>query len=324
MRVKREDVSQPLGVASVLICLLIATIRGGNPVAIKLVLRSLSPMQGAFIRVAIGCASIGLYSLARDEDLRPRRAELGPIALLSLIYAIQISANQTGSDYTSPVFVAILFNTYPILANLVSSFVVPEDRLTPLRGIGLAVAFTGVAWVFLSRIASPLAPNPLLGNSLIIVAATLLAFRMVYLRQLTLRISYIRAVFWPLIGSLPLFLLGAAAIPDAMPRLEPDWRIAAALVFQGVIVGGAGQLAWVYLLRKHTPGTVIAFSFLTPVSGVLMSSSYFDEPVPARLVAGLAAVLLGIGLAARSAHPAGTRDRPGLPRVASGPPEAGV
>ncbi len=225
------------------------------------------------------------------------------MALLSLIYAVQISAVQTGSDYTSPVFVAILFNTYPILANLISSFVVPEDRLTPRRGLGLAVAFAGVVWILLSHATSALAPHPVLGNSLVFLAATLLSLRMVYVRQLILRIAFVRAVFWPLLGSLPLFLLGATILPDTLLRIKPDWSIWTALAFQGVVVGGAGQLVWVYLLRKHTPGSVIAFSFLTPVSGVVLSSTYFSESVPAPVMAGLGAVLLGIGLAMRHATP---------------------
>ena len=95
-----------------------------------------------------------------------------------------------------------------------------------------------------------------------------------------------------------------------MRRAEADWTVATALLFQGIVVGGAGQLAWAYLLRKHTPGTVIAFSFLTPVSGVLFSSQYFQEPVPPRLLAGLGAVLLGIGLAARRAPPTESAARP--------------
>ena len=320
MPVQQAKISQPLGIVSVLACLLIASVRGGNPVAIKVVLQSLSPMHGAFIRVAIGCASVGLFSVGRGDDLRLRRGELVPLALLSLIYAVQISAVQTGSDYTSPVFVAVLFNTYPIIANLTSSFFVPEDRLTVRRALGLAIAFAGMAWVFLARTESALAPDPLLGNSLVLGAATLLAFRMVYTRQFVLRVSYVRAVFWPLVGSLPLFLLGDMAFTDSVSRTEPSWETWTALVFQGVVVGGVGQLAWVYLLRKHTPGTVIAFSFLTPASGLVLSAAYFSEPVPARLVAGLAAVLIGIGLAARQARPGRQLDVAGPARIFGGTP----
>ena len=311
MSSKQLKISQPIGIVSALVCLGIVIVRGGNPVAIKVVLQSLPPMHGAFTRVAIGCASVALYSRSQGIKLRPKRNEVLPLALVTLIYAVQIGANQTGSDYTSPVYVAILFNTYPITANFVSSFFVPEDHLNPRRVIGLLAALGGVVWVFLARTESALAPNPLLGNSLILVAATLLAIRMVYVRQLVLRVDYVKAVFWPLLGSLPLYLLGAAVLPDTMPRVETDWRTWTALVYQGVVVGGVGQLAWTYLVRKHTPGTVIAFSFMTPVMGLVLSSLYFSEPVPSRLVEGTCAVLAGIALASRRAHSGTNREPPG-------------
>lgn len=295
-------VSQPIGIVSAVACLLIVIVRGGNPVAIKVVLQALSPMQGAFTRAAMSCAGIGIYALARGTELRPRRSELAPLAILSLMYGFQIGANQTGADFTSPVFVAILFNTYPIVTNLVSSLVVAEDRLNTRRLLGLAVAFAGVTDVFLSRPSSALAPNPLLGNSLVLAGSSLLAVRVVYLRQLVLRVDSVKAVFWPLLGSLPLFLLGWALIPETATRSETNLTIWLALAFQGVVVGGVGQLAWVYLIRRHTPGTVTAFSFITPVSGLALSSLYFQEAVPPTLLAGFAAVLIGIALAVRRAE----------------------
>lgn len=303
MAARHPENSQPLGLASILACVSIATIRGLNPVAIKVVLLSMPPLLGAFLRVAVASAGIWVFAAVQGISLRPRRGELIPLALLSVIFAVQISANQTGADFTSPVLLAILFNTYPITTNLISAVVVPEDRLNLLRATGLVIAFCGVAWVLTARTESPLAPNPLLGNAFVLTAATLLAIRMVYTRQLALRIDYVKAVFWPLVGALPIFLLGWQAIPDYMSRADHDWRTWAALLFQGLVVGGAGQLAWVYLIRRHTPGTVIAFSFITPVSGVTLSSAYFGEALPARLVAGFCAVLLGIGLAARRARP---------------------
>lgn len=303
-------ISQPIGFLSALACTVIVIVRGGNPVAMKVVLQALSPMHGAFARVAIGCASVGIYSLFKRRTLRPARSEIGPLAILTAFYALQIGTNQTGSDFTSPVLVAILFNTYPITANVTSSFFVREDRLTRARLVGLGAAFAGVAWVFLAPTESELAPNPTLGNSLILAAATLLALRMVYLRQLVLRVDYIKAVFWPLLGSLPLFLLGGALMPDTAHRLETDWRTWAFLLYQGIVIGGAGQLAWAWLVRRHTPGTVIAFSFLTPVTGVVLSALYFAEAVPPRLVEGLGAVLAGVALASRRGRTARSSECP--------------
>lgn len=310
MPAPHAKISQPLGIVSALACLIIATVRGGNPVAIKIVLRALTPMQGAFTRVAIGCVSVGLLAPWLGSSLKLKRHEIGPLALLSVLYAVQIGANQTGADFTSPLFVAILFNTYPISANLLSSLVVPEDRLTTRRVVGLAMSFCGVVWVFLSRTESAVAPNPVLGNSLVLLGSTLLSIRMVYVRQLVLRINYVKAVFWPLVGSLPLFLMAGAVLPEHTERIPADWTTWIALLFQGIVVGGAGQLSWVYLIRRHTPGTVIAFSFLTPVSGLALSSFYFQEPVPGRLLTGFCVVLAGIALAARRVQRASEPERP--------------
>ena len=302
MTAERLKVSQPLSLAPILVCVVIATIRGANPIAIKVVLQSMPPLLGAFMRISIASAGIGIYAASRRISLKPKRRELLPLALLAVIFAVQIGSNQTGADFTSPVLLAILFNTYPITTNLISSFVIPEDGLNLRRVTGLAAAFAGVAWILTASTESALAPNPTLGNSLVLVASTLLAIRMVYTRQLALHVDYVKTVFWPLVGALPLFLLGWVTIPDPIPRTDQDWTTWAALFFQGLVVGGAGQLIWVYLIRRHTPGTVIAFSFITPVSGVALSSAYFGEPVPVQLLVGLGAVLLGIGLAARRAQ----------------------
>ena len=296
---KALKVSQPLGLVSVSVCVLIAVTRGLNPIAMKVVLRSMSPLAGAFWRISFATAGIAAYAAVRGIRLRPERRELLPLAVLALIFGVQIGANQFGADFTSPMLLAILFNTYPISTSLISSFTIAADKLTPRRVAGLALAFAGVAWILADRTESQLAPNPLLGNCLVLSAATLLSIRMVYTRQLSLKVEYVKAVFWTLIGALPVFLAGWLAIPDPMRRFDQDWSTWVALLFQGLVIGGAAQLTWVYLIRRHTPSTVIAFSFITPISGVTLSAAFFAEPVPARLVGGLAAVLAGIALAAR-------------------------
>ncbi len=156
-------------------------------------------------------------------DAAAARCLLAHLAVLALIFGVQIGTNQTGADYTSPVLLAILFNTDPISSNLISSFLVAADRLTPRRVTGLAVAFGGVAWILTPRTeSSALAPNPALGNALVLAANTLLSIRMVYTRQLSLKVEYVKAVFWTLVGALPVFLVGWVTIADPMERTAQD------------------------------------------------------------------------------------------------------
>jgi drug/metabolite transporter (DMT)-like permease len=71
------------------------------------------------------------------------------------------------------------------------------------------------------------------------------------------------------------------------------------LVYQGIVVSGLSFIGWVALLRRHSPGRLTVFSFLTPLIGVLLSSVFFSEKVTARLALGLLAVAVGIFLASR-------------------------
>ena len=300
MAARHFETSQPLSVTAAATGMTVAFARGGNPVAIKLALYALSPLQSALTRSMISCLGVSLLSMELHRKLKPKRDEIRPLLLLSLMYSLQIASNQTGADYTSAVHFTILMNTYPITVNLVSSLSVPEDRLTVRRICGLAIAFSGIIWVITGQPESRLASNPLLGNCLVLLAATILAVRTVYIRQLVLNAEYSKAVFWPLLGSVPLFFLGLVLIPKTIPRIAIDWTTVSAQLYQDVIVGGVGQLVWVYLMRRHTAGTVTALSFVTPISGLVLSSIVFNEPLSTRVLTGFCAVLTGIALVSKT------------------------
>jgi len=96
--------------------------------------------------------------------------------------------------------------------------------------------------------------------------------------------------------SLPCFALGGLLLGGHAGRDPFNWQAIAAVTYQGVIVGGVALVLWVHLLRRHTPGSLTVFSFLTPVFGVVLSSVAFNESITARFVVGLACVIAGIAL----------------------------
>ena len=289
---------RPIGAQSALLALLVGLMRGGNQVALKTALTALPPLWTAFGRMALGCAAVGLWSRLRRRGLMPERAEAPRLALLAAIFTVQISILHTGADYTSPAYAVILINMNPIMANLIAHFFVPGDRLSPARALGLAIAFGGVAWVFFDNPDPALAPNPALGNALMLLSALLLAVRTVYVQRLVQKIRPEKAAFWQMLACLPAFLAGGAVFKGVGGRVPLEWPQVAAILYQGLLVGGVGLLLWIYLLRKHTPGTVSVFSFVTPLCGVAMSAVVFGEKITPRLAAGVAAVLVGIFLAA--------------------------
>ncbi len=293
--------AQPIGAQSAFLALTVGLIRGGNQVALKTALTALPPLWTAFGRMSISCVAIGLWSLLRRHDLTLKRSEAPRLALLAALFTVQISVLHTGADYTSPAYAVVLINMNPVMANLIAHFFVPEDRLSLTRALGLLTAFGGVAWVFFGNPDPVLAPNPAWGNALMLASALLLAARTVYTQRLVQKIQPEKAAFWQMLAGLPVFLTGGVVFKGAGGRVLLEWPQVCALLYQGLLVGGAGLLLWIYLLRKHTPGTVSVFSFVTPLCGVFMSAVVFGEKITPRLLTGVTAVLIGISLAARSA-----------------------
>jgi drug/metabolite transporter (DMT)-like permease len=297
---ERPETGRPLDLAGALGAFAVGFARGGNQVAIKFTLMALGPFASALARMAVSSLTVCLWSRARGLSLWPARHERKPLALLGLLFTVQIAMLHWGADLTSPAYAVTIVNTNPIWANLIAPFFVPQDRLTLRRAAGLAIAFAGVAGVVLGRPDLDIATDPVRGNLIILASASLVGARTVHIQRIVQKMPPEKAVLWQMGVSLPLFALGSYFLDDWSTRTAVDWRVTTAVLYQGLIVGGLALVAWVALLRRHTPGSVSVFSFVTPMAGVALSAWLFGEPVSARLMLGLAAVLAGIALASRS------------------------
>lgn len=293
----------PVGWMSAVLALLVSVTRGGNQVAIKIALVAMAPLWTAFWRMSVSCLTILVWSRIQGVELWPQRHEWHHLRLLSLVFFIQIAMLHTGADWTSPAYATALINTAPIFANLISPYFVPQDRLTWTRVTGLAIAFSGACIVLFGQPEMNIAPHPLLGNALITVSGCLVGARSVYVQRIVQKMPSSRAIFWQIALALPGFALGAMWIDDPVQRAPLSWEPVLAIAYQGVFVGGVALIVWVYLLKRHTPGSITAFSFATPIAGLVLAALLFGEQLGVRLLLGLLAVLVGIMLVSRTTQP---------------------
>ncbi len=294
--------ARPIGLASASAALGLSILWGGNIVAIKLGLVAFPPFWSAFWRFLISAAAVGLWACWRGLPLLPERDEIRPLGILALVFTVQIAVLNVGVDWTSPAYGIVLLNANPIFANLLAHFFVPEDRLSPRRVIGLAAAFGGICVVFLGSPEAVLAERPMAGNLLIIFTSFLLGVRLVYTNRLVQSIEPIRTVLWQTIFSLPVFLTAAWLLePPLLGDSIPAGPLLAVL-YQGVVVAGLCFVGWTMLLKRHSPGQLSMFGFVSPIFGVLFSGLLFGEAITPRLWIGLAAVTAGILLVTRTGY----------------------
>jgi len=70
--------------------------------------------------------------------------------------------------------------------------------------------------------------------------------------------------------------------------------VAAALVFQIVVVGSTSFVVWFWLIRTYSATKLSAFTLLTPVVALVGGAVLLREPVSPRIVVALVGVCIGL------------------------------
>jgi drug/metabolite transporter (DMT)-like permease len=225
--------------------LFLAMLWGGLAPTIKISLSGVPPLGVAWMRFGIGMVVIALWSgLVERVRLRPTRAEMPHLLAIGVLFTFQIATLNVGTRSTSAGHSSTLLSAYPLFVALLAHWLVPGDRLSPIKVMGMVAAFVGVAFVFAERGGSG---GDLRGDACVLVSAILLAGIVVYTKRLTAWISPYRVLLGQMVVGVP----------------------------------------------------VTAFSFSTPLFGVLLSALLLDEPVTPGLGIGVACVAVGIYLANR-------------------------
>ena len=266
---------------------------GGNVVALKLSLGTFPPLRNAFWRLLAGLPVLYGWVRAQGVSVMPGPGEWPKLAALSAIFVVQITLLNFGTHFTSAAYAVVLMNSHPIFTNVVAHFFAPDDRITPLRLVGLAVAFGGICVAFLGEPDARLASRPVLGNVISIVTAASFAVRMVYTQHLVRRSDPARTIFWQTLFAVPIFGPAAWLLEPALTG-PLDWKPLLALFYQGFVVAGFLFIVWARLLRRTPAGALSVYAFPTPIFGVLASAWAFSESIPPALMIGVGGVAMGI------------------------------
>lgn len=283
---------------AILLALIVHSLWGGNPVAVKFSLQAFPPLTSAFIRFVLGAACVVLWARWHRIRIWPTRAEWPGLALIGVLFTVQIAAMNIGIHLSSGSIAAVLIATNPLFASLFAHFYFSGDRLAPRRGAGLGIAFVGVALVLLQGKHWDSRHIIELGSAIMLFSAMLLGGRTILTARLVQNIDPARVVAWQMLVSLPLFA-GGAYLWETIAWSRLDWRVVLSLLYQGVIIAGLGFTVIASLLKRYPPSVMASFNFVAPISGVLLSIWLLGDAPGWNLLAGLLCVGLGLFLIAR-------------------------
>ena len=202
-------------------------------------------------------------------------------------------------EHTSVASSVALVTTNPIWIAIFSVLVLRE-RMPGLRAlaVGLSLAGSGVILWADTGVVTAGAPNPVLGNALALVGSLTMCGYLLIGRRLRSRmtlLAYVGVVY--AVAALCLVLLALALDTRMGGYPKFAWILLAAMALGPQLLGHS---AFNYAL-KHVSATMIALAVLgEPVGSTLLAWLMFGESVGPLKLAGMALLLGGIFLAARS------------------------
>lgn len=265
---------------------------GLNQALVKLVNAGFSPLFQAGLRSACAFLPVLLYALWAKKRLSVSDGTLVPGIVNGLLFSGEFCLLFLALDLTSVSRVSLFFYTMPLWLAVATHFLIPGERLTGGRVVGLAVAFSGIALALLGGERDP-ARESWVGDVIALVAAfcwggiALLA-RTTRLQHTSPEMNLLYQLAVSTVVVIPLSMLVGDTIR------EPTAALLGIFAFQVIVVVAISFVVWFWILSIYPVARMASFSLLTPLFGIFFGWWIFGDTLPPSFLAAL--TLVGIGL----------------------------
>jgi drug/metabolite transporter (DMT)-like permease len=261
---------------------------GSTYLAIRYALQSYPPFLLAGLRFLI--AGGLLFGFLRLRGVAPpsrrqwRNAAITGVLLLGFGNGMVCFAEQRVSSGIAAVAVASM----PLFAALFSSLY--GERPTQREGLGLAIGFIGVVVL---NLGSGLSASRL-GAAALLLAAMCWALGSVWSKRQDMPKGPMNTAAQMLCASVALILvaLGAGERLPAHPTVHATIALAYLIVFGSIIAFSA----YLYVLKHVRPALATSYAYVNPPVAVLFGLVLVGEHVGPYDIAGMAIILLGVGV----------------------------
>lgn len=263
-------------------------------VAIRHLGDDFSPGALSLGRLLIGAACLAVVALASGLP-RPTAAEWRSIVVIGLLwFGVYNVALNEGEQRVDAGTAAMLIQVSPVLIALLAALFLGE-RFTAHLGVGLALAFGGVALIALST--SPDGERDPLGVALVLVSAVVYAISAVLQKPLMATLRSVHVVWLAC-------TIGAIACLPFAGQLWTEAATAPAsslwwLVYLGVFPTALAFTTYGYALKHMTASSLGVTTYLVPPITIVLGLVFLDEAPPAIAYVGGLLALTGVAVARR-------------------------
>ena len=288
---------RPLSPGAVALMLMLCLSWGFNQIAVKLALPDIPPMLQAMIRSAGALPVLLLIARLRGVRIFTSDGTLRAGLFAGLLFGVEFVMIFRGLFLTSASRAVVFLYTAPFFVAL-GSYQFLGERLRASQWAGLALSFAGVALA----IGVPQAnvdANVLVGDLLIVGGALLWAVTTLMMKTTALRRAPPeKTLGYQVALSIPILALAAWISGETLARV-PGPLALSLMVYQAFWVVGLTFLLWVTLVKTYSASKLSAFTFITPLFGVVASYFILHDTLTPAFAAAALLVIAGLYLVNR-------------------------
>lgn len=274
---------------------LLAAIWGASYLFIKLAVEDIEPAPMMAARTLVAGAILAGYlvaTLGRERTARELRASWRPALVLGAVNAaVPFWLVGWGEKHIDSSVAGIAQSTVPIFTFLVAAWFVPGEHVGPLRTLGIALGFGGVA------VLAGLDPRggwwAIAGTLAVVLSSLSYAVGGVY-GQLR-----VQTVSGPVLATGSMLVGGALLLPLAafqLPTSTPGAEALGGLLALTLLGTAFGQLVLFRMLRLFGSRRLSLVTYLMPAFALFYGAVFLAEPITAAALGGLALILVGVAL----------------------------
>ena len=295
---------------SVLVWCVLCLIWSSTWLFIKLGLADLPPVSFAGIRFVVAASVLwGMIAIRRAHLPKGARA-WGFLALTGfLAFSLNFGLLFWGEQRTSSGLAAVLQATIPAFGLAFAHLLVPSDRMTLPKVLGVSLGIAGVAVIFSDR-TTLAGPDALRGGIAIVAGAFAVALSNVLVKSRGASFDpVILAGVQMTFGLVPLVVAGflLEGSPFAF-RWTP--RAVLSVLYLALVGSVIAFLLFYWLLRQMDVTKVLLIALVTPVLAVALGAAVLGERLGGRAFLGTAMILGGVFLGVRRPAKITSRSRP--------------
>ena len=226
----------------------------------------------------------------------PKGRDWVAVALLGILFFFAFSVLfNLAYSYTTAARGALTLSTMPLTTMLVGA-AFGVEKMTARKTIGVLVAMAGVFFALMLGLAD--APAGAWRGEVVMLAATLcMSLYNVWSRPFIARSDPLAFLTAGMGAAALCLLLWAVAIHgfDAAAHFKPTQWLA--IAYLGVIGSAGAFILWVFALSRTSPTKTAVTITVNPVFASIVGAFAIGEGIGVNLIAGLAAVAVGIWIA---------------------------